>query len=368
MPQDNGNLGQINCQLSVSYFSFFCINLLTFRFNIPRMPRPYLRHDIITPVPPPVNVFGNPPPGILNGSPAAAFFGANQISPFGTLPGMGPMAPGMFGLGQGMMAPGFMGLGTSGMGMFGPEMSGPLGMNQGFGGMEQNSATRTFAPRNVKKASIQKTHNKTVSSDLKKKTKATKKIWDKVLKKSHDPKPNATHPDKSHEAKSRSRRSTEEPNTKKSNKRSHKLHPQKKKSQKGARKNNIVIHRPPIIYHPPPEIYHRPDIVVHRAPIMLHRPAIIYHQPPVVVHRPAIIYHQPSIVFHQPPPVVNQPIMHSHDTYVTRPAVFHTHSMVSHSTNYLGIPNHVFAGNYSHAFITIAYSIYFSHFFTIDFN
>ena len=124
------------------------------------------------------------------------------------------------------------------------------------------------------------------------------------------------------------------------------LHAQHTKEVKGKRKNEIVMHRPPIIYHPPPEIYHRPDIVVHRAPIMLHRPPIIYHQPPVVVHRPAIIYHQPPIVFHQPPPMVHQPILHSHDTWVTKPVVYHTASTVSHQKTYYGIPAHVYAGSY----------------------
>ena len=125
------------------------------------------------------------------------------------------------------------------------------------------------------------------------------------------------------------------------------LHPQEEKDERATRKNDIVVSRPPIIYHPPPEIYHRPDIVVHRAPIVLHRPPIIYHQPPVVVHRPAVVYHQPPIVFHQPPPTVNQPILHSHDSFVLRPAArfLPQGSTVTHSMSYVGIPNHVVHGD-----------------------
>ena len=125
------------------------------------------------------------------------------------------------------------------------------------------------------------------------------------------------------------------------------FHPQEEKEEKPTRKNEIVVSRPPIIYHPPPEIYHRPDIVVHRAPIVLHRPPIIYHQPPVVVHRPAVVYHQPPVVFHQPPPTVHQPILHSHDSFVVRPAAkfFPQGSTLTHTMNYVGIPNHVIHGD-----------------------
>lgn len=337
------------------------------RFHIPRRPREFLRHDIVTPVPPPVNVYSNPPPGILNGE-AAKMFGMNGMNAFNGMPGMGGYGMGGLGMngagmnGAGMYGPvmneplmpgqnvpGFNGLGMNSPGMFGME-----GMNEQLGGQEPfNSISRSLGPRNayseprfhVKKAAIQGIHKKNhVKAKLthKKKANVAAKKRTKILKHPKFQNSTVVHARNSTtKRKHRTRRSAETEPKKKTTKKT--LHPEKVKQQKGNRKNSIVIHRPPIIYHPPPEIYHRPDIVVHRAPIMLHRPSIIYHQPPVVVHRPAIIYHQPSIVFHQPPPVVHQPIMHSHDTYVTRPVVLHSGSSVSHPMNYLGIPNHVYS-------------------------
>ena len=116
------------------------------------------------------------------------------------------------------------------------------------------------------------------------------------------------------------------------------LKPEKEKEQKAGRKNVVIVNRPPILYHPPPEIYHRPPIVLHRPPILVQRPAIVYHQPPVIVHRPAVLYRQPPLVFHQPPPVISQPMLHSHDTFTTRPALQHVESKVMPAGTVLGIP------------------------------
>ena len=150
------------------------------RFHIPRRPREFVRHDIVTPVPPPVNVYGNPPPGILNGE-AANMFGMVGMSGMGRMGGMNGMnafngMPGMGGLGMvgfgmnGPPLPGMNGLGFNGIGMNTPGMFGMTGMNDQLGDQEQfNGISRSLGSRNVyseprfhvKKAAIQGVHKKT---------------------------------------------------------------------------------------------------------------------------------------------------------------------------------------------------------------
>ena len=124
------------------------------------------------------------------------------------------------------------------------------------------------------------------------------------------------------------------------------------KEKKGSKKNNIVIHRPPLVYHPPPEIYHRPDIIVHRPDVLVHRPSIVYDQPAMVLHRPAVIYHEPDVVFHQPPPLVNLPIYHASDMYAPHPVYTEAGSQVGFDHDILGVPPHFSYGEFgvSHAF------------------
>ena len=339
------------------------------------------RQNIITPMPPPINVAGNPPPGLLGGM-NAANFAMNEMNNFN---GLNQVNSAFNGIGS---------IGTTGFNT--PEKIGaieglPIGMN---GGLEEiqaaeqtpgmirelpNRKTLAETPRKAfKKTAIvsgkknnhtitkEHSHHQTTApknndSDEGKKmhtTSSTKKAkinlksWEKTLKRYHRFNKFTSKSHQKHQFRRSTKSSSLDSKTKNvEGKRPQKrrishLHSQRTKDTKGKRKNEIVMHRPPIIYHPPPEIYHRPDIVVHRAPIMLHRPPIIYHQPPVVVHRPAIIYHQPPIVFHQPPPMVHQPILHSHDTWVTKPMVYHTASTVSHDKTYFGIPSHVYTGTY----------------------
>ncbi|XP_078359399.1 uncharacterized protein LOC144643886 [Oculina patagonica] len=351
------------------------------------------RQNIITPMPSPINVVGNPPPGVLGGMNAANFAmnempglnnfnEANQMNNFNGLNGIGGI--------NGMNNIGTMGLNS--LGQMGNMEGLPGEINGGMEGMGNGGvlpgATRALGARNVnppseaprmafkKTAILSNTKNKSTTkehshaekldskknasnvnfekdhnAERKNKGKVNLKSWEKTLKRYHRLNVFTSKAHERHQYR-RNAKSSEKLNTKKTDenkKRKHGVshpHAQRAKDEKGNRKNAIVMHRPPIIYHPPPEIYHRPDIVVHRAPIMLHRPPIIYHQPPVVVHRPAIIYHQPPIVFHQPPPVVHQPILHSHDTWVTKPMVYHTASMVSHAKTYYGIPSHVYSGDY----------------------
>lgn len=345
--------------------------------TMPQLPigpvAPYTqRQNIVTPVPPPINVAGNPPPGILGGM-NAAMFGMNGMD---NLNEINPMNSAF----NGLNPVGSFGFST-------PQQMGSMGglpseTTRGFGAIEGPQmalkTVRTFRPTNLpfgssrrafKKTSILsgKTNNDTkmknqfhdenpkvsrAFSDKKlerthayhnlRKKEVNLKSWQKTLKRYHS----LTKGRKGHKFRRSNAASTGTESEKFGKKNTTKIHPQHAKEAKAKRKNEIVMHRPPIIYHPPPEIYHRPDIVVHRAPIMLHRPPIIYHQPPVVVHRPAIIYHQPPIVFHQPPPMVHQPILHSRDTWVTKPVVYHTASTVSHDRTYYGIPSHVFAGSY----------------------
>ena len=354
------------------------------------------RQNIMTPMPPPINVAGNPPPGLLGGINAANFAmngmpGLNNFNQANQMNNLNAFN-GISGI-NGMNNIGAMGLNS--LGQMGNIEGLPGEINngmEGMGGMENGGvipgATRAVdtsnikppseAPRmafkktailssaksksetkelshdqkmdpkrNASHANFEKDH----SAEKKNKGKVNIKSWEKTLKRYHRLNVFTSKAHERHQYR-RNAKSSEKLETKKKDeqiKRKHgvsHLHAQHAKDVKGNRKNAIVMHRPPIIYHPPPEIYHRPDIVVHRAPIMLHRPPIIYHQPPVVVHRPAIIYHQPPIVFHQPPPVVHQPILHSHDTWVTKPMVYHTASMVSHAKTYYGIPSHVYSGDY----------------------
>ena len=116
------------------------------------------------------------------------------------------------------------------------------------------------------------------------------------------------------------------------------------KSEKGDKKNAVIVNRPDVVYHPPPEIHHRPPIIVHRPPLVINRPPIIYHQPPVVVHRPPVMYQQPPLIFHQPPPAVSQPIMHSHDHFVHVPQLQHVGSSVVNHGSFFGVPSHSFGG------------------------
>lgn len=121
-----------------------------------------------------------------------------------------------------------------------------------------------------------------------------------------------------------------------SNKRSSKN--QKTKDIRGSKKEDISVHRPPIIYHPPPEVYHRPDVVLHRPPVLFHRPPIVYHQAPVIVHRPPVVYRQSPVIFHRPLPLVSQPIYRAWDNFFTHPALTHIGSSYTHAHNYLGYP------------------------------
>ena len=333
------------------------------------------RQNIVTPEPPPINVNGYPPPGLMGNinDGMNGFAEGNNMGNFAQMGGMneemGRVSNGMGGMSE----------------QFGGMDDRMVGMNNGvMGGMKRNVPSFIHeGSRSVKKTNIQpgkqKKNNKLAKStsndkfESKQREAEQKKskfsghkhmkpnhghggkapnseshvsrleIWQDVVDKHlSKAKPHK----KSHTKKKFNKRSAENHNHKPQTKKS-KLHRQKSKDVSGSKKNSIVIHRPPIIYHPPPEIYHRPDIVVHRAPIMLHRPPIVYHQPPVVVHRPAIIYHQPEIVFHQPPPVVHQPVLQSHDTWVTRPQIVHTTSTMSHSHTYFGIPDHVYGGGFN---------------------
>ena len=333
------------------------------------MRSPAQRQNVVTPVPPPINVFGNPPPGVMNGA-NSNFMGMNGMNAFKEMNEMNEVgASNEFGGINDMNGVnGFNGMGGNSLGLSPiPGLNG--GMDERMTSMWGTQGTRRdlgvvmphplpeVADRPVKKAAIQsenphstkqetndkkdhkrilKDHSRNKSS---KKSHLNLKGWKKILKHRHN---SNTIYSKRH----RSRRATKLLKDSELKKATHNanFHAQKSKDEKGSRKNAIIIHRPPIIYHPPPEIYHRPDIVVHRAPIMLHRPPIIYHQPPVVVHRPAIIYHQPAVIFHQPPPVVHQPVMHSHDTWVTKPVVYHTNSVVSHAHTYYGVPSQVYSG------------------------
>ena len=112
------------------------------------------------------------------------------------------------------------------------------------------------------------------------------------------------------------------------------------RTEKGDKKNAVVVNRPDVVYHPPPEIHHRPPIIVHRPPLVIQRPPIIYHQPPVVVHRPSVLYQQPPLIFHQPPPAVSQPVMHSHDHFVDVPQLQHVGSQVESHGSLFGTPQH----------------------------
>ena len=339
------------------------------------------RQNIITPMPPPINVAGNPPPGLLGGM-NAENFPMNEMSNFN---GINQVNGAFNGMGN---------IGTTGFNS--PEQIGaieglPVGMNGGLEGMQAaeqtpgitrelpNRKTLAEEPRKAfKKTAIvsgkkdnhttTKEHSHDQNTALKnkhseegkkmqttgstKKAKINLKSWEKTLKRYHRLNKFTSKSREKHQFRRSTKSSSLDSETKNTEGKvlqkhriSH-LHSQRAKDTKGKRKNEIIMHRPPIIYHPPPEIYHRPDIVVHRAPIMLHRPPIIYHQPPVVVHRPAIIYHQPPIVFHQPPPMVHQPILRSHDTWVTKPVVYHTASTVSHDKTYFGVPSHVYTGSY----------------------
>ena len=118
----------------------------------------------------------------------------------------------------------------------------------------------------------------------------------------------------------------------------HKIRKQKPKTERGGKKNTVIVNRPPVVYHPPPEIYHRPPLVLHRPPLLINRPSIVYHQPPVIVHRPAVIYRQPPLVFHQPPPMVRQPMLHSDDTFQTVPMLQHIGSHVLPAAHLEGTP------------------------------
>ena len=355
------------------------------------------RQNVITPMPAPINIPGNPPPGLLGGVNAANFAmnglnGINGLNNFNELNQMNSLNAfnGISGI-HGINNMGTMGLNS--LGQMGTMEGLPSRFSSGMEGNgnaggeipgtardlgTRNANTPTEIPRmafkktkilsNKKSKSVIKEHandhkidpkrnstnvnfEKTHSVEGKQKGKVNIKSWEKTLKRYHRLNVFTSKAQERHQF----RRNTKSPGRSETNKKdeeikgkhnvSH-LHAEHAKDEKGNRKNAIVMHRPPIIYHPPPEIYHRPDIVVHRAPIMLHRPPIIYHQPPVVVHRPAIIYHQPPIVFHQPPPVVHQPILRSHDTWVTKPMVYHTASMVSHAKTYYGIPSHVYSGDY----------------------
>ena len=350
----------------------------------------FQRQNIITPVPPPVNVFGNPPPGLVGGMnganfPMNAMNGMNEMSELNNFNGMNQMNGAINGI-NGVNDRNSMGT----MGFNSPEQMGAVeGLPAGMTGMEQAPGiTRALGSRNIpaeaprrafKKTAIlsgktnndstkkEHSHNEkkeakkkdskedlemTHVSGREKKGNVNIKSWEKTLKRYHRLNTFASKAHEKHKFRRNAKSSSMDSEPKKTEEKSPRkhsvshLHAQNAKDVKGKRKNDIVMHRPPIIYHPPPEIYHRPDIVVHRAPIMLHRPPIIYHQPPVVVHRPAIIYHQPPIVFHQPPPMVHQPILHSHDTWVTKPVVYHTTSSVTHEKTYYGIPSHVYAGAY----------------------
>ena len=345
------------------------------------------RQNIITPMPAPINVEGNPPPGLLEGMNRPNFAMNGNESP-NNVNGMNEINNafnGMNGMDE-INSMGAIGLNPLGqMGTNGGLQEGALeemanaeqaGFSRALGTRYRPSETprrafkKTAILSGMKSKNMTKTehsHEQTFESKTEnlnenpKKSKVIKhgkkggvnlKKWGKTLKRYHGINAvSSKSPEKREFRRSTKSLLADRESLKAKGKTDHKhaassLHAQHAKDEKGKRKNEIVMHRPPIIYHPPPEIYHRPDIVVHRAPIMLHRPPIIYHQPPVVVHRPAIIYHQPPIVFHQPPPMVHQPILHSHDTWVTKPVVFHTASTISHEKTYYGMPNHVFSGAY----------------------
>ena len=349
--------------------------------TMPQLPigpvAPYTqRQNIVTPMPPPINVVGNPPPGLLGGV-NAAMFGMNGMDNFNGINSMnrefnGMNAMGAFGFNlPDQMGPeeGFSNEITRGLGEIQrPHMTPRIATPISFSNTPVKASRRAFKKTNIlsekanndtrkerqshdhKTKAVDKATKDILKTNLDnnfRKTKINIKSWEKTLKHYHSLKTPTSKIQEPHKFRRNTKsafESTEKKNTGKMI--TTHLHPQHAKEMEGKRKNEIVMHRPPIIYHPPPEIYHRPDIVVHRAPIMLHRPPIIYHQPPVVVHRPAIIYHQPPIVFHQPPPMVHQPILHSHDTWVAKPVVYHTASTVSHDKTYFGVPSHVYAGNY----------------------
>jgi hypothetical protein len=136
------------------------------------------------------------------------------------------------------------------------------------------------------------------------------------------------------------------------NSKASKRHHKAVKETKGSKKNDILIHRPPLVYHPPPEIYHRPDIVVHRPDVLVHRPSVVYDQPAVVLHRPAVVYHEPDVVFHQPPPLVNLPVYHANDMYAPQPVYEPAGSHIGFDHNVEGVPPHFSYGPYgvAHAF------------------
>ena len=117
-----------------------------------------------------------------------------------------------------------------------------------------------------------------------------------------------------------------------------KLRKEKPKTERGDKKNAVVVNRPPVVYHPPPEIYHRPPLILHRPPLVINRPPIVYHQPPVIVHRPAVVYNQPPLIFHQPPPAVHQPLLHSHDQFMTVPQLQHIGSHVQQHGSFMMVP------------------------------
>eukprot|EP00111_Clytia_hemisphaerica_P008515 TCONS_00024867-protein len=120
------------------------------------------------------------------------------------------------------------------------------------------------------------------------------------------------------------------------------LHKEKDKTEKGGKKNAVVVNRPDVIYHPPPEIIHRPPIIVNRPPLVIQRPSIVYHQPPVIVHRPPVMYQQPPLIFHQPSPHFSQPIVHQQNQFVTVPQLQHIGSHVSHHGSFVHTPLHSF--------------------------
>ena len=118
------------------------------------------------------------------------------------------------------------------------------------------------------------------------------------------------------------------------------------KSEKGDKKNAVIVNRPDVVYHPPPEIHHRPPIIVHRPPLVIQRPPIIYHQPPVIVHRPSVLYQQPPLIFHQPPPAVSQPVMHSHDHFMDVTRLQHVGSHLVNHGSWFGTPHSFGGGNF----------------------
>ena len=90
------------------------------------------RQNIITPMPPPINVDGNPPPGLLGGM-NAALFGMNGLSNLNGINGMnGPF--------NGISSMGMMGFNSPGQ--MGAIQGFPGGINGGFGSMEAVGHTR----------------------------------------------------------------------------------------------------------------------------------------------------------------------------------------------------------------------------------